>query len=58
MAADLVRREVSLIVVDTPAALAVKAATTTVPIIFVTRATRLGMASSPTSMAGRQHHRC
>jgi putative ABC transport system substrate-binding protein len=36
LVADLVRRQVALIVGNTPSALATKAATTTVPIIFVT----------------------
>ena len=55
--ADLVRRQVALIVGNTPAVL--KAATTTVPIVFVTGGdpVRDGLVANLTSMAGRQHHR-
>jgi putative tryptophan/tyrosine transport system substrate-binding protein len=49
LVSDLVRQQVALIVGNTPSALAAKAVTTTVPIVFVTGATRSSTASPPAS---------
>src|SRR5262249_43095973 len=57
LVADLLRRQPALIVGNTPSALAAKAATTTVPIVFVTGWDQGRHCRQP-QPAGRQCHRC
>src|SRR5215831_15387781 len=59
LVAELLRRPVTMIVGNTPPALAAKAATTTVPIVFVTGgdSVRDGLVAR-LNRSGRQRHRC
>jgi putative ABC transport system substrate-binding protein len=56
LVADLVRRQVALIVGNTPSALAAKAATTTVPIVFATGGDPAGLRRQP-QPTGREYDR-
>jgi putative tryptophan/tyrosine transport system substrate-binding protein len=49
ISAELIRRKVAVIVVETPTATAVRVATVTTPIVFITRVNPVQTVSSPAS---------